>query len=303
MKKMIIRAAVAITLVAAMFIPNVQTFAISAMSVFRIGDVRTITVTLPDIEEMAAYFEEHRDLFHELMDSHWDECEKTAELERPERDMSQFELSDISEFEAFSVRLPQVQDEAPNLFAFDANVTEFTLDVTTKNMILAMLPDMPLFDTDLNGEVITLHSPAVLFAEYDSLMFAATQMPYVEAPVAVKESLQSTLLALPFLSTNLRSQLAAIPLDNRDVYLPVIMGLGREVSVGRNIGYIYSSADLSVMLEQMPGNRLNPVPDHTAAIEWERQASVLVWVEDGVLYLMAGPLSDSELVRLARNIN
>jgi len=286
-----------------MFIPNVQTFAISAMSVFRIGDVRTITVTLPDIEEMAAYFEEHRDLFHELMDSHWDECEKTAELERPERDMSQFELSDISEFEAFSVRLPQVQDEVPNLFAFDANVTEFTLDVTTKNMILAMLPDMPLFDTDLNGEVITLHRPAVLFAEYDSLMFAATQMPYVEAPVAVKESLQSTLLALPFLSTNLRSQLAAIPLDNRDVYLPVIMGLGREVSVGRNIGYIYSSTDLSVMLEQMPGNRLNPVPDHTAAIEWERQASVLVWVEDGVLYLMAGPLSDSELVRLARNIN
>jgi len=134
-------------------------------------------------------------------------------------------------------------------------------------------------------------------------MFAATQMPYAEAPVAVKESLQSTLLAMPFLSTSLRSQLAAIPLDNRDVYLPVIMGLGREVSVGRNIGYIYSSTDLSVMLEQMPVNRLNPVPDHATAIEWERQASVLVWVDDGVLYLMAGPLSDSELVRLARNIN
>jgi len=297
--------ALAIVIASSLFIPSVQAFTISAMSIFRIGDARAITITIMDIEKMASYLAEHQEMFCQLRGGRPDASRDAAKHEHSERDMSRIQLDDISQFGAFPVRLPRaLSGETPALFASEDGVTEVTLNISAMNAFLAQFRDMPHFDESLNGAVLEIHAPPVLVAEYEDagLIVVATQMMHIEASVEVKESLRNTLLAMPFISENLRGQLAAIPLLSRDIYLPVIAGFGREVSIGNRIGYIYTASDLSALFGQMAGTLL---PHDAVEPLWERtasNASILVWVQDGVVYILAGPHSDSELVRLARNM-
>ena len=302
MKKRILQLTLVITVIVSLFIPQVQAFAISAMSVFRVDSARTITITMMDIEEMMAYLEEHQDLFQQLRDNHLGEHGDLTEKEHAarehfERDMSQYLLTDISEFNAFPVQLPQaLSDETPVFSASDASITELTLDVEGINTLLAQMHGVPLFDESLNETIVEVHTPAVLVAQYEDseMLLVATQMMHIEASANVKESLRTTLLTMPFISANLRGQLAAIPIDSRDIYLPVIAGFGREVSIGNYIGYIYASGDLSMLVDQMGDGLLT----HDVA----NDASVLVWVQDGVIYILAGSNTDNELIDIARSM-
>jgi len=302
MKKRILQLTVVITIIVSLFIPQVQAFAISAMSVFRVDAARAITITIMDIEEMMAYFEEHQDLFHQLRDNHLGEHGDYTEKgysakEHFERDMLHNPLSDISEFNAFPVRLPQaLSDETPIFSASDASVMELTFDAEGINALLVQMHNAPLFDKNLDGTTVEVHIPAVLVAQYEDseMLLIATQMTHLEASANVKESLRATLLAMPFISANLRVQLSAIPVDSRDIYLPVIAGFGHEVSIGNYIGYIYNSGDLSILVDQL-GDGLLP---HDAT----NDASVLVWVQDGVIYILAGSHTDNELIRIARSM-
>ena len=52
-KKMFGIAAIVAALLIAVTVPQVQVFAVSALSVFRVGDTRTINISLDDISQMA----------------------------------------------------------------------------------------------------------------------------------------------------------------------------------------------------------------------------------------------------------
>lgn len=293
MKKRIFKIALMLSLVASVFIPSVQARAISTLSVFRVGDTKTITITMLDMEEIAAYFSNHRELRQQLHDNGLSlglSSFETTKLSHHGR------VDDISLFTAFPVRLPRVlQDETPEIHATSAMVAELILDIPAKNNILYQLGDAPLFDVGLNGASIQINTPPVLLMDFidAEILIAATQMPYVVADRWVKESLRATMLDMPFVPHNLRMQLANIPVDTRDVYLPVVMGFGRAVSIGDSTGYVYTLSDLTAVFQQI--GTLNAA---SAAYD----VSVLVWAQDGVLYFVAGDKTDSELASIARSM-
>jgi hypothetical protein len=208
-------------------------------------------------------------------------------------------LSDIRAFTAFPFSLPTaLKDETPDLCAADSQSQTVTLDTVKINTSLQKLGVSALLDTSLNGAKLTVSSPPVIVAEYADVLLAAAQSIYVDAPDDVVNSLYASFLSIPAIPDNLRAQLAAIDPKTRDVYLPIIEGLGRETSLGGATGYIYSSGDMSQVLGMLPGF----ADDAQLAQLQSENASVLIWVKNGVLYCLAGALSDSELSQIARSI-
>ncbi len=292
-KRRFILLGVAAVLVCAMLIPPVRAAAMSALSVFRVADTKTITISINDLREILAFVEEKntaiqddasRQMLTQLM-------EKAASEVKP--------LSDAGDFTAFPFNLPSaLKDETPALRAVDSQAQSVILDTAKINAALTDLGAAALLETGLNGTALTIKTPPAVMAEYENVLLAATQTAYIDAPDDVLESLKTSFLSIPAIPGDLRAQLAAIKPDTRDVYLPVIEGLGRATDLGGTTGYVYSSGDLAQVLIMLPG-----FADDAQLQELrDENASVLIWLKDGVLYFLAGALPDSALSQIARSV-
>lgn len=293
-KKRFVLLAAAAVLAAAIFIPPVRAAAESVLSIFRVADVKTIRISVQDLKDMAVRLEqegaaafedgEARQILTQLL-------EKVESEVRP--------LSDVREFTAFPFSLPAaLKDETPVLYAVSSQAQSIVLDTAKINAALLELGASVLLDGSMNGTAVTVSTPPAVMAKYDGVVLAATQTIYIDAPEDVLNSLWKSFLSIPAISDGLRAQLAAISPKTRDVYLPVIEGLGRETGLKGTTGYVYASGDLARVMEMMSGLAGRTPPQELR----DENASVLIWLKNGVLYFLAGEKSDSELSQIARSI-
>jgi hypothetical protein len=278
----------------AIMLPPVRAAAVSALSIFRVADTKTITISVNDLREMLDYAQEN----DRAAQQGGEACDMLSQLmEKAESDVRT--LSGVRDFSAFPFSLPEaLKEETPALYAVDSQARSVTLDTEKMNAGLLDLGAAELLDSGLNGTVITLNTPPAVMAEYAEVVLAATQTVYIDAPDAVMNSLRSSFLSIPALPDDLRAQLAAISPDTRDVYLPVIEGLGRETDIKGTTGYVYSTGDLAQVLGMLPGFADDA---HLKELQTEN-ASVLIWLKDGVLYFLAGAMPDSALSQIARSV-
>lgn len=283
-KKMISVVAVALALTLTMIIPQVRAFAVSALSVFRVGDVKTITITLDDIAQMSAFANEHAQSGKD------EELAPTkGENGKVPNDKPDYKtLSGISEFTAFSVNLPgDLKDQQPELFA---------TDVSEKNIEMQ------------NGEHFTVSLSPILVAKYENAVFLATQGMNDDVSSEAKQEMWQKLLTAPVLTENIRSQLAAINPDTKDIYLPVITGISREANLGGSTGYLYASADMQSIMSALPAGLMTDLQGKMSsdasvdAQQAPKNTNVIIWTKNGVLYALAGELTDSELTSMARSV-
>lgn len=295
MKKRFVMLGVVAVIVCAVLIPPVRAAAESVLSIFRIADVKTIRISVTDLQEMMTALQpldgaQHDDVAADdgVLSQLFEEAEAAVQP-----------ISDISEFDGFPVRLPSaLKAETPALYAAASQSQTVTLDTIEINAALSKLGATALVDSSFNGTALTVSTPPVFMAEYGEVLLVATQSIYIDASDAAVGSLYAGFLSIPAIPEDLRIQLAAIDPKTRDIYLPVIDGLGRETSLGGTTGYIYSSGDLAGVLSMLPGFSDN---EQLAELQ-NRNASVLVWLKDGVLYVLAGQQPDSELSRIARSV-
>jgi hypothetical protein len=208
-------------------------------------------------------------------------------------------ISDARDFTAFAFSLPAaLEDESPMLYAVDSQSQTMALDTVKINASLSGLGATSLLNSSLDGTSITVSTPPAVFAEYDGLLLAASQTMVIDAPDAILNGLKSGILSIPAIPEDLRVQLTSINPRTRDVYLPVVEGLGRETDLGGATGYIYAAGDLAQVLGMMPGFADDA---HLEQLQ-NKNASALIWTKNGVLYCLTGEKSDSELTRIARSI-
>ncbi|MDR1539326.1 MAG: hypothetical protein LBU32_15275 [Clostridiales bacterium] len=296
-KKGFIALGFAAVLAAVIFIPSVQAFAISALTIFRVADLKTIQVTASDIEEFIEFSKNNEDYpAYETAPAFIKE-EGTAEPES-------VKLNAASEFKEFSFNLPKELDgETPSIFARESYVINFALDASSLN---AQLSDAGLnpIQENFDGARIGVNIPPIVGAEYEDLILLATQGFYVDAPDGLLDELKQSYLQLPFLSDNLRLQLASIDPKSRDIYLPVLQGFGKETEIGSTTGYIYTLGDLRLAASEISEIAPSIPPSDLQGFEDEvlGYQSVLVWINDGALYALLGNQTDSELSKIARSI-
>lgn len=292
-KKRFVIPIIAAVIACTVMIPPVRAAAVSVLSIFRVADTKTITISVKDLQDMLAFVEDHNTAIPE-----------DPELQLLPRLIEKVEsevrsLSGVSDFTAFPFSLPPaLKDETPALYAVGSQAVSIVLDTDKINTELSALGAAVLLDSSLNGTAVTVSSPPAVMAEYDDVILGATQTISIDAPENALNSLYKSLLSIPAIPDNLRAQLAAISPKTRDVYLPVIEGLGRETSLGGTTGYVYSTGGLAQVLDMLPG-----FADDAQLQELrDENVSVLIWVKGGVLYVLAGAMSDSELSQIARSI-
>lgn len=298
-KRFIVLGVVAIV-VCSILIPPVRAAAESALSIFRVEETKTIRITVSDLEDMMAFMKNEGAALKPGAGAPDEQALPEDVTELMERVKSEVRtLTDIREFNAFPFTLPAaLKGETPTLSAVESQTQPITLDTAKVNETLKKLGATTLLDVSLNGTEFSVSTPPFIVAEYDDVILAATQTARIDAPDDVLSGIKSGILSIPAIPEALRAQLAAINPRTRDVYLPVIEGLGRETDLGGATGYIYASGDLAQVLGMLPGF----ADDAQLAQLQSENASVLIWTRDGVLYCLAGALSDSALSQIARSI-
>ncbi len=288
MKKKIIGAVV---IAAALFftvtVPSVQAFAFSVLSVFRVGDTKTINISLDDISQMAQSAKEYTEANKDKFVGHGEGTYEKPSMENPEYKT----LGDIDEFTDFRVNLPkEMKNQKAELFA---------TDVIEKSISMK------------GGESFSFAMSPTLVAKYENVAFIATQGMNSSVSSEVKAEMWQRVLSAPMLTENIRTQLAAIDPNTKDIYLPVITGISREADLGGTIGYLYATSDIQSIMGALPAeltaemqskiskaaskNTYSAPPEH-------KNANAIIWTKNGALYALVGDLLDSELIAIARSV-
>lgn len=359
MKKKVVIPIVAVVAAAILlFATPVQNFVVQAMSLFRVGEVKTIEIAMSDIEELMGNLKEMQSSYEskELVIPEGFTHGKMVEVISYEYS-EPTELASAKDFTGFEFNLPSEFDgQTPKMYGSNVTSVTFKLNVDEMNKMLELTGHPAVFPASANGVEMTLNIPAAATAYYEGAVFMATQKPVLDAPKEVKQDLKEMIVSSPLLPANLAAQLAEIPVDSNDVYLPVLVGIGREVDLGQAVGYVYSVKDVKsfaesvspkmpadMTSEQQQGEGTEMSASLTALIEQHKammtpeelqtletkhveakakydemiankeqikaempdmeNASVLVWTQDGVIYAVAGNMTDEELVEVARSVN
>lgn len=330
-RKLVISVSLVLVLALVGFIKPVQTLALDFLSIFRVNDVQTIEITITDLEEglqTISHLKEAlkgKDLAHSSL---------LHIVSKPEHEV--IKLAEAEEFDAFRFRLPlELVSQKPEISAIDSGKMTFTLDVDACNELLKAMNSPKQLSGNLHNVEMIAVSSAAAYAKYEDLLFSATQRSYLDAPEAAKNELRDVILNLPSIPLNLRQQLAEVDIDSSDIYLPVLVGFGREVNLGGKNGYIYTLADLKALVETFPQDMAESgmVPEsHKASMAEMKEklinqygeerftafqeahqkaiaempdldnASVLIWAKDGILYSLIGNKTDGELAKIARSV-
>lgn len=296
-KKRIAWLVAVVVIASVILIPPVRAAAESALSIFRVADAKTIRISVNDLQNMMTFVEKEKAQIEQGDDAQENSDELFQLLGKAQSDIKP--ISGVQDFTAFRISLPTaLKNQTPELYAAGSQSQIITLDTAKINATLSGLGATVLVDSSLNGTNITVSSPPAVAAVYSDVRLSATQNVYIDAPDDVMHSLWTSVLSIPAMSEELRAQLAAIDPKTRDVYLPVIEGLGREADLSGTTGYIYTSGDLVQVLSFIPGL----FGDTGLSQLQDQNASVLVWTKDGVLYCLDGQISDSALSQIARSI-
>lgn len=295
-KNIAIFAAVAV-LSGTILIPSVQAAAESALSVFRVSDAKTITVSVTDIQDIANYVKQLKAGVKDGKTAGEAGLKKDTANPQAAVKSAVRPLADAKDFTAFQISLPRTNAGTPKLYSIASDSKTFTLNTADINAQLAKLKGNPISGS-LNGTKITVGTPPAAIAEYPDFTLIETQGVSMDAPRDALSTLWSELTSQPMIPADLSSQLAVIDPASRDVYLPVIEGLGRTTDLGVTTGYLYSAKDLAQVAALVP----NLATAEQVTKLQKENASALIWVKDGVLSVLAGNRSDSELSQIARSI-
>lgn len=225
------------------FVRPMQSIALDALSMFRVNDVKKIEITFADIQEGMLVSES---LKERLKGKNLEDKSPFTIISEPKRKTKK--IKKAKDFEAFRLRLPQdLESEKPEITSINETDMKFKINVDVANEYLKAIKNPILLSKDLKNVDLTLKSPASAIVKYKDLMFFATQKAYLDAPDPVKKDLRSVMLDSGFIPTNLKNQLAAIDINSSDIFLPVLVGFGKEVDLGGKNGYIYSLSDLKAL--------------------------------------------------------
>lgn len=331
-RKLLIFPPLLLVLVLLAFVKPVQTFALDALSIFRVNDVKTIEITVADLQEGAQNFASLKEKAKSLegVETFDHSFIQVLAKEKPEVKT----LASAKEFEAFRLRLPkELQAQTPTISAIDPHAINFSINTEATNEMLKAFTGSVLLPNTLNNVEMSMNIPAAALVTYPDVLFFATQKPALEAPTEAKEALREFSLQFPLIPSNLQQQLAAIDIESNDIYLPVLVGLGREIDLGGRIGYIYTMSDLQGFTQSLPTDLQQPTAQHDdmkhefdkkhqaelseeqlAAMEEMHEkfkedmpnlenASVLIWTKDGVMYGLIGNQTDAALSKIARSVH
>ncbi len=300
----------AVALLGSLAFGPVRNAAASLLQVFRVQQVKTVTLTQADLQNLQATLAKgsgHVDL--ESFGEAW--------VDGVGQQPRQVTLAEAEAAVDFPVRLPANQPTKPTLTLTQAQTLRFKFNVDAVNEALAYYGSDRTLPDSLDGKIFAVRIPAILLAQYgsDSAQapgpttdpddpgaaaasgpFAASggiyvgqaRSPELTVPDGVDVAqLRDLLVNLPFLPENLRTQLAAIDDWQSTLVIPNVDGTARDVTIDGQPAVVYSpdSAARDARAE------VGPLPDSTT----------IIWNDNGVVRAVGGSIDEAQAIALAKS--
>lgn len=270
-------AIVAAAVIAAFCCEPVRTLAGEFLDVFRIERLKLITITPQDMVQLEELLRRGGNL----------DLENFGHVEVKGQFQDQFvTISQAQQALDFPLRLPSIPRgyTGPELRLCVYPTVSFRLNVENVNSFLRSLGSQRLLPTALEGKTFAIRIHPVCVAIYrggkGTITVAQTRSPEMTVPAGVEvEEVRQALLGIPGLPDNLRRQLVSLS-DWRDTLpVPTDGSPATEVSVNGCPGVFFwpSSAP-------------------------EEHPASLLWLDNGVVHLLHGPLTLDQARGLAASL-
>jgi hypothetical protein len=243
------------------------------LNLFRVQDVQTVQITQEFLESLP-------DPGAGLIQ--W--------IEEPDTDFEPREVSLAEAEEALGyplltlTNLPEFFQSEPKVMITDAEEATFSIDLpVARNYIWALGGDGAILPDNLEGAVfrVTMPQTGMLFyatkddPERGVRLFQLTS-PTLRAPDEVSmDAIRANLLELPILPPELADQLRAVDDWENTLLLPLVDGISEEVNVGSATAVSFFGMD--------------------------DDDRVLVWVDEGRIYVLVTDIPDLDLTAIAEN--
>ncbi|TWT01978.1 zf-HC2 domain-containing protein [Planomicrobium sp. CPCC 101079] len=277
-KRLIIAGAAAAAIFSSFAHPQVRVEANQFLSLFRVDQFEVVTLTQNDLSEIESWVSENKDGTLDLKGI--GQLEKSKAAGEP----MYFETREQAEEAGYTVPdLGGIGVEGVNVMP-ESTIT-FTLNVEKANQLLAQLGSDQQFDALLDGKPFSVSTYEAIHTDYETesqrISYMSTKSPELTVPEGVSiEQLKDTLLSLPFLPENVKTQLAGIE------------------NIGTTLPIPYAETEGSQMTEVRVGEAQG------YAVESD-EASYIVWQENGDIHTIFtdGKMAADELVELSQQVN
>ncbi|WP_077622588.1 DUF4367 domain-containing protein [Sediminibacillus massiliensis] len=277
-KRLLISGVAAAAIFSSLAIPQVQVGANQLLSLFRVDQFEMVKLTQNDISEIENWVSQNEAGAIDL--------KGIGKLEMSEAAGEPKSFGTIESAEKAGYTVPELDEfDVEGVNVIPASTITFTLNVEKANQLLTQLGSKHQFDALLDGKPFSVSTFDVLEAVYmlkdQQISYRHTKSPELKVPKGVSvDELRATLLSLPFIPENVKTQLAGIEDIGTTLPIPYVeteQSKVSEVHVGEAQGLVMES----------------------------EQNSSLVWQENGDIHMLTSEskIGVDELIHLGRQIN
>lgn len=268
------------TAILAVAIINGQTVnaAISkTLSIFRVQDLKGVTVTLDDIQQIQSKLSTGQGEIN---------LEKMGNIKVQGGQKKVSSKEDVKNITDVTVAFPSVLDGVvPSVNVVEPTAIEFTLKAENVNEIMKSYGATKLLPANIDGKTFKIDFASQVTMNYSinnkPITIMETKSPEITVPDDVDiDAVYDAVVEMPIIPQRLQSQLKSMKDWKSTLYIPVIESEMTEVNINGAKGYM--SKDY--------GN------------SEENSESAVIWYDKGIIYVVSGQVDSEELLRIAKSV-
>ncbi|WP_315112058.1 DUF4367 domain-containing protein [Clostridium intestinale] len=268
------------TAILAVAIINGQTVnaAISkTLSIFRAQDLKGVTVTLDDIQQIQSKLSSGQGEIN---------LEKMGSIKVQGGQKKVSSKEDVKNITDVIVAFPSVLDGVvPSVNVVEPTAIEFTLKAENVNEIMKSYGATKLLPANIDGKTFKVDFASQVTMNYSinnkPITIMETKSPEITVPNDVDiDAVYDAVVEMPIIPQRLQSQLKSMKDWKNTLYIPVIESEMTEVNINGAKGYM--SKDY--------GN------------SEENSESAVIWYDKGIIYVVSGQVDSEELLKIAKSV-
>jgi hypothetical protein len=262
-----------LVLTAGITIKPVRAAISNVLMIFRVEDVKTIRLSLQDLEEIRTQIESKAPEIN---------MAKFGKIKLNGGEMEILTRDETKKLPDFQVTFPQsLAGAMPDIGTVSAVTLDFTLKTANVNQLLKTLGSRKYLPAELDGKAFRINFSRIVNLRYNlgnerRVKLSQFKSPEVLVPSDVNvDELYNALVDLPIFPADLRNQLRSIRDWKNTLYLPVVNGETAEIRINGKKTFIHTS------------NRRR------------QRYTDLVWLDRGIIHTLSGNIEPAEAVNIA----
>jgi hypothetical protein len=276
-RKFVTAACAVLLVTACITVEPVKAAITSALSIFRVENVKGITITLADMQEIQNKLSSGQgEISLDKMGS--------IKMEGGQKRTSSQE--DVKKLSDIAVTFPSaLSGTTPTINVVEPRSVDFTLNAKNVNEIMKTYGASKLLPDNIDGKTFKIDFTSIVSINYPingkSIEIIQTKSPQITVPEGVNvDEVYSAVVEMPIIPQNLQSQLKSIKDWKNTLYIPVVESKATEVDINGAKGYIATDKNNS---ESTPKTQV-------------------IWFNKGIIYSVSGEIDSNEILNIARSM-